>query len=274
MQIYDCHIHSDFSFDGKSSIEDIVASAIGKGAKAITITDHALPELEKYAPYEHIEKSVAEVRHIAEKYNDKLLILAGVERDDEYPPEYREPFYDLDLDCVLGSVHTQPLFREHFQDSGYENIRECMKTESLDFLSCVVKKYYFRLKNIAYYADVDVITHLTFPFRYINGYAKRGLEIEPFYKEIDEVLSGVIETDKTLEINTSGKAIDWNEFMPNADVLKRYFKMGGKNISLGSDAHKCENVALAFLKATDMLREIGFTHGSYFVKRKRQEYKL
>lgn len=274
MQIYDCHIHSEFSIDGTNSIDEIVKSAIKKGAKAITITDHSLPQPKNFAPYEHIKKSVETAKNASLKYADKILVLAGVERDDEYPPEFCEPFYEFDLDCVLGSVHSEPTFKTYFPDCGYKSLKYCAHIADMNFLSQVVEKYYYRLKNIAYYADVDIITHLTFPFRYINGQGKRGLSIEPFYKNIDEVLKGIIETDKTLEVNTSGKATAWNEFMPNGDILKRYFKMGGRNISIGSDAHKKENIAVAFKDATDMLKEIGFINGSYFVKRIRQEYLL
>lgn len=274
MKIYDCHIHSDNSIDGKSSVDDICKAAVEKGITAITITDHATPMPEGMTNYEHIEKCVKEARTASEKYKDQLLVLVGAEREDEYPPEYRERFYDLDLDCILGSAHSKPTFREYFSEHGYRDIKECSEHAPLDLVAQVVKKYYHRLAGLAYYADVDVITHLTFLFRYINGYNKRGLEIEPFYPEIDNILKGVIETGKALELNTSGKALAWNQFMPNAEILKRYYDMGGRTLTLGSDAHKKENIALAFGDAGAMLKEIGFTHGSYFVKRKRYEYEL
>lgn len=274
MKIYDCHIHSEFSIDGKDSIDEICKTAIEKGATAITITDHALPMPEGVTNYTHIENCVKAAREIAPKYKDKLLVLVGAERDDEYPAEYRERFYDFDLDCVLGSAHSKPTFSNYFAEYGYKDIKDCSVDAPKELLAQVVKKYYHRLTKLAFYADVDVITHLTFLFRYINGYNKRGLEIEPFYPEIDNVLKGVIETGKALEINTSGKALEWNQFMPNAEILKRYHDMGGRIITLGSDAHKKENIAFAFTEAIKMLKDIGFTHGSYFVKRERKEYKL
>lgn len=274
MQIFDCHIHSEFSIDGVSSVDEICKTAIEKGATAITITDHALPMPKGVTNYTHIENCVTATRAAAEKYKDQLLVLVGAERDDEYPAEFRERFYDFDLDCVLGSAHSKPTFSNYFAEYGYKDIKDCSKAASKEFLTEVVKKYYHRLANLAYYADVDVITHLTFLFRYINGYNHRGLEIEPFYPEIDNVLKGVIETGKALEINTSGKALEWNQFMPNREILKHYYDMGGRNLTLGSDAHKKENIAIAFDSAISMLKEIGFTHGSYFVKRKRNEYEF
>ena len=274
MNIYDCHIHSENSIDGKSSVDDICKTALEKGAKLITITDHATPMPQGVSNYEHIEKCVKEVRQASEKYKGKLMVLVGAEREDQYPADFRERFYDFDLDCVLGSAHSKPTFNEYFPEYGFRDIKECSQRAPLDFVSQVVRKYYLRLADITYYADVDVITHLTFLFRYINGDNKRGLDIEPFYPEIDNILKGVIEKERALEINTSGKAKEWNQFMPNAQILKRYYDMGGRTITLGSDAHIKENIAVGFGEATQMLKEIGFTHGSYFVKRKRYEYPL
>ena len=274
MQIYDCHIHSVFSVDGRDTVDDIVKEAIAKGAKAITITDHTLPQPDIYKPYEHIKLSVQKAKEAACKYKDQILVLSGAERGDAYSADVREPFYDFDLDCILGSVHSDPVIEEYFPNPTITSLKYCTKDTDIEFLKQFVKKYYFKLSDLAYRGDVDVITHLTFPFRYINGRNNIGLDISLFYKEIDEVLDGIIKTDKALEVNTSGKAEKWNDFMPNADILKRYFKKGGKNITIGSDAHKKENIAVGFRDALSMLKEIGFTHGSYYVKRRRHEYKL
>ena len=274
MQIYDCHIHSVFSFDGNDTVDEIVKAAIKKGAKAITITDHTLPQKDIYEPYEHIKLSAQKAKEAAIKYKDEILVLAGAERGDAYAADVIEPFYDFDLDLISGSVHSDPVIEEYFPNPVITSLKYCTQDTDIEFLKQFVKKYYFKLCDLTYRGDVDVITHLTFPFRYINGRNNIGLDISLFYKEIDEILDGIIQTDKALEVNTSGKAEKWNEFMPNADILKRYFKMGGRNILLGSDAHKKENIAVGFLDALSMLKEIGFTHGSYYVKRKRKEYIL
>ena len=72
MKIYDCHIHSNNSVDGKSSIDEICKTAIEKGAKLITITDHATPKPIGVVGYTHIENSIKEARIAAEKYKDNL----------------------------------------------------------------------------------------------------------------------------------------------------------------------------------------------------------
>ena len=274
MQIYDCHMHSVFSFDGKDTIEDIVKESIKKGAKAITITEHTVPQPDIYKPYEHVKLSVEKAKEAAKKYKSDILVLAGAERGDTYAADVREPFYDFDLDVVLGSVHTDPVIEEYFTNPPITSFKYCTPDTDIEFIKEFVKKYYLKLSDLAHRGDVDVISHITFPFRYINGRNNIGLDVRLFYNEIDEVLEETIKRDLSLEINTSGKAEKWNEFMPNADILKRYFKMGGKNVILGSDAHKKENIAAGFGDALAMLKEIGFTHGSYYVKRERKEYEL
>ena len=140
MKIYDCHIHSDNSVDGKSSIDEICKTAIEKGAKLITITDHATPKPIGVAGYTHIENSIKEARIAAEKYKDNLTVLVGAEREDEYPADFRESFYDFDLDCVLGSAHSKPTFREHFPNSGFRDILECSKSSPPELVSEAVRK--------------------------------------------------------------------------------------------------------------------------------------
>jgi len=268
MKIYDCHIHSDNSVDGKNSVDEICKTAIAKGVTSITITDHATPMPAGIDDYSHIENCVKEARIAAEKYKDQLLVLVGAEREDKYPADFRERFYDFELDCVLGSAHSKATFYEHFPDSGYIDILDCSKSASIEFIKEVVRKYYHRLTEIAYYADVDVITHLTFLFRYINGYNNRGLETELFYPEIDNILKGVIERGKSLEINTSGKALSWNKFMPDAEILKRYYNMGGRFITIGSDAHNCENLGQGIEKGIDIAKICGFKYYTIFENRK------
>jgi len=274
MKIYDCHIHSEHSIDANNTIDDICKAAIDIGATAITITDHSLPQPDGCTAYEHIRKSFFDTKSASEKYEGKLLVLSGVERDDEYPPSFRESFYDLDFDCILGSAHSEPTFKFNFSDTPYRSLKKCASVIPMEILKDFVVKYYERLASLAYYADVDVITHLTFPFRYINGISKRNLDESYFYPHMDEVLKGVIETKKALEVNTSGKLLSWNKFMPDENILRRYYQLGGRIITLGSDAHKKENIAAYFFEAQEMLKSIGFTHGSYYIKRKRYKYEL
>lgn len=276
MEIYDCHLHTTYSIDGRASLDEMCDAALKLGLRAITVTDHNFPVPEEFSHYENIEKSATAARQKNEELKGKLMVLTGVELADQFIGNYDyAPFYQMELDCILGSIHSGPIFKEYFSDAPYSyDLRRSAPIADMGFLKQFVEIYYKELRKTAEEADVDVITHLTFPLRYINGQANRGLDITEFYPLIDQVLLAIIQTGKALEVNTSGMATSWRRFMPDEDILKRYFDLGGRIVTTGSDAHRAENLGVGIPEAIKMLKNIGFTHGSYFVKRKRFEYNL
>ena len=55
---------------------------------------------------------------------------------------------------------------------------------------------------------------------------------------------------------------------PNIQVLKKYKELGGKIITVGSDAHLPEHVGSNFDTAKALLLETGFTYFNIFNERK------
>lgn len=278
MEIYDCHVHTSFSFDSKATIEEQCEKAIELGFSAITVADHNLPVHPHYAQHENIRASVFAANRMKEQYAGKIKVLAGVElgdplTDSAYP--YKEIYEIEGLDCILGSIHSTPICKKYFPDNPYsDNLLDIAKQGDLAFVKEIISVYYKEYLNLCENADVDILTHLTFPFRYTNGALGYGLTISEYDDAIEKILKVIIKTGKTLEINTSGFPLGWQEFMPNKRILKRYYDLGGRNVSLGSDAHKTEHLGVAFEEAGAMLKKIGFTHGSYYENRQRKTYML
>ncbi|MGN1051625.1 MAG: PHP domain-containing protein, partial [Acutalibacteraceae bacterium] len=86
MIICDSHTHSNFSFDSKSTIEEMVIKAIKQEISVYTVTDHcdAIAINEKDNEFgvcleKNIPLSVEETRRVAKKYSDKIKVLAGIE---------------------------------------------------------------------------------------------------------------------------------------------------------------------------------------------------
>ncbi len=277
MAIFDCHVHTTCSFDGRSSLSEVLERAKTIGLSGVAITDHTRPVPEGTRHAESVRQSVENVNRLKDKEND-VLLMSGFELSDPFDPGYDyEAFYQIDgVDCILGSVHSTPIFARFFPNlpSESHNLKMSAQTESMDLLRRFTERYYTELLDVAERADVDVIAHLTFPFRYINGVANRGLLVSEFDAMIDAVLKAIIKTQKSLEINSAGFSTGWNEFLPNRDVLKRYYAFGGRFVTTGSDAHESNHLANGIHEAHKMLKEIGFTHASYYINRKRHEYLL
>ena len=125
--------------------------------------------------------------------------------------------------------------------------------------------------------DIDVVCHLTCPLRYVMLKYGRTVDIALFYPQIEEILELVIKKDLALEINTSGFSVREGEksiLMPSEDILKMYFDLGGRKITLGSDAHVSERVANGFDEVAEILKTVGFKFYCYFEKRKAVEVSL
>ena len=85
--------------------------------------------------------------------------------------------------------------------------------------------------------------------------------------EYADIFKKLIERGKALEINTSG--IKRGDFtLPTADLLKLYYDLGGRLVTVGSDSHDIQYVGSGTDVAEQMLKEIGFDGVTVYVARK------
>jgi histidinol-phosphatase (PHP family) len=122
-----------------------------------------------------------------------------------------------------------------------------------------VYEEYFALVKRSVEADFeyDIVGHVGYCTRYAP-YEDKGASYEEFPNEWDGVLKAVIERDKILEINTSNK-LGVSPTLPDRDILERYFALGGRKVSIGSDAHFKERILDKRELTVEMLKNIGFT---------------
>lgn len=271
--MFDCHTHSINSHDGRETIDDLCKAAIKIGLSGIAISDHTLPAPYNCEEYENIKKSIKETRECAEKYKDKLTVITAFESDDRTAPDELKPFYDMEPDFVLGSVHSTMIFAHHFSHTPYKNLFQQSDIIPDEIIEEFLVLYYKTLEE-KLDEDIDSVAHITYPFRYLNGTSNRNFKTENYLNLMEPALKKIIETDRCLELNTSGKKNKWNEFMPDEYVLRKYYELGGRDITLGSDAHGCENLAIGFNEAKELLKSIGINHACYYLKRKKHRYEL
>ena len=70
---------------------------------------------------------------------------------------------------------------------------------------------------------------------------------------IDEILKFIITHYIKLEINTAGLAKGLDFPNPHTDIIKRYTELGGKYVTIGSDAHKACDIGFGFNKIEDIV---------------------
>ena len=262
----DCHVHTKISHDGISKMEEYLKVAKDFKVDEITFTEHydiydgletnlKTLEIEEYYNYYKQLKNISNFR-----FNFGIEI--GLQPD--IINNVQNVVNNYPFDFIIGSSHIT-----------------CKKDMAMDksfFDGYSRKGAYFRyfeevLENIKLYDEFDVYGHLDYVVRY-GGYAEKKIEYGEFKEILDEILKTIINKDKGIEINTSGIRYGLGSPHPNIEILKRYKELGGKIITMGSDAHKVQDLASDFDIAFDMLENIGFEDITIYHQRKPEFIKI
>ena len=87
---------------------------------------------------------------------------------------------------------------------------------------------------------------------------------------IEQIFEVVIADGKGIELNTSSFAYKLKSLMPSREILQLYHDMGGKIITIGTDAHNADRVGDRVIESQKILKEIGFDGIYTFDKMKPQ----
>lgn len=256
----DCHVHTKVSHDGISTMEEYLHVAKDKGIDEIIFTEH-------YDIYDGLNTNLKtlDVDNYYKEYllnkNDLLVktnfgIEIGLQPD--IVDKIRSMVNNYSFDFIIGSSHIT-----------------CKKDMAMDksfFEGCTRKEAYLKyfkevLENILIYNDeFDVYGHLDYVVRY-GDYLEKKIEYKEFKEILDAILINLIKKDKGIEINTSGVRYGLGYPHPNIDIIKRYRELGGKIITVGSDAHKTNDLGRDFNIAYNLLQEAGFDEIAIFHQR-------
>ncbi len=264
--ICDCHTHSEHSFDGCEKIEDMCKQAISLGINVLTVTDHCEvhswknPTESEFGDFsKQIPESIKSIKENQNKFSDKITLLKGIELGEPVQDlEYADEILSLDdYDFVLASIHNVRNQRDFYW-------LEYTKSSAKEILHT----YFNELLEVVNWNKFDSLSHLTYPLRYICGVHNIKIDINEYLPVIDKIFETLIKNGKALEVNSSGLRQEIGATMPDEFLLKRYYSLGGRLITVGSDAHKKEDLGKGINDTLKMLKSIGFTNYCYFKNRK------
>ena len=237
--MYDFHLHSEHSMDSIASMEDMVLSAISKNFKSICFTDHVdfdstIHKIDFCFRESDYFRNINRVKY---KYIKDIEVLAGVEigMQSHLFQRYNEFINNNPFDFVLMSIHSV----DEMDISGDNFL------EAIDPL-IALEQYYNDMYNcINNYNNFDIIGHFDYIDRYFLDYAKIPRYDEYQYL-IEEILKLIIANGKGIEVNTGGMRYGLKYFHPKIQILKLYKELGGEILTIGSDAHKPEDLGKRF----------------------------
>lgn len=252
--MFDTHLHTEFSTDSKMKIEQAIERAAELNT-GIIITEHM--DL-KYPIAGKFTFDVDEYFKRYSKYRSQTVLL-GIEvgMREDCLCENRSIEGKYEFDYVLGSIHIVDnidIFYESFYNGS-------SKEEAYN------KYFDTMLKCLKLYDFVDCLSHIDYICRY-SIYDDKEIYYEQFKDRIDDILKVVAEREMALEINTkrfqSSKAVE--SLIP---IYKRFREIGGKFVTIGSDAHNDAAIGANF----DIAQHIADACGLkcvYFKQRKKE----
>ncbi len=262
----DYHTHTDFSGDSQAPMESMVKRAIELGLTELVFTDHvdydyADPVFENIDFDEYLQL----FHHIKAKYRQDINLLMGVEIGFQPHVESRieELLSRLSFDFIIYSTHTADQL--DFHTGAFFDGKE------RDF---AYQRYFENvLQSIHQPANFDVYGHLDFIVRYGN-YDSKVLSYHKHSEVIDKILRTLVYNGRGIEINTSGYRYGVQHMHPQEDIIRRYKKLGGEIITIGSDAHSPQDLCADFNDAYTILRDIGFKYINAYKQRKPRFIKI
>lgn len=257
--IFDSHIHSVNSFDGNHSCKEMCDYAIKNNAVGICFTDHCDIDMKDFKPFEFAENTFNDVEKIKKEYANRLTVLNGIELGQGiYKKEQALEILDkYNYDFVLGSIHNL----ENMEDFYFLDYKQFDIYELL-------KNYFEDLLKLVEWNKTDSLAHLTYPLRYIVSREHFNVDMLKFNDIIEAIFETLIKNDKALELNVSGLFMDMKDTLPNDVLIKKYYDMGGKLVTIGSDSHYKEKVCLGIDKGMEILKKCGFEYFTVFKNRK------
>ena len=261
--MFDFHMHSRVSFDGHDTGLQMALAAKEAGLKEICFTDHL-----DYDPLGKMGVLTFDTDDYNREYNDLevpgLVIRRGMEfgMDMGNLPQFKKDLQRRDFDFVLGSIHFVDDLDVYFED--YWEGKTIFQAE---------RRYLeTTLECVQFHDDFDVLSHLTYIAKARCHPAPRPVSYAEHRELIDEILKVLVRKGKGMEMNTSG--VDRaGDFLPSADIVRRFRELGGEIVTIGSDAHRANRVGQYSAEACGILKDI-FGYVCTFAERKPTFHKL
>lgn len=266
----DFHLHSSFSGDSDTPMEEMILKGIELGLTRMCFTEHQdfdypVSEQEPAGKFEiNPDSYLYDLLKYKEKYADRIKILFGVELGLQPQISKKNAAFAKahEYDFIIASSHLcngqDPFFPDFFEGKTLEE---------------AYREYYVSvLENLKVFSNFDVYGHLDYIFRYGPG-RDGSFSYGQYGDIIDKILEKLISDGKGIELNT--KTLETaNDNSPYIAILRRYKELDGEIVTVGSDAHTPEKIAANYDTAVSILTECGFKYYTTFEKRNASFHKI
>lgn len=222
----DLHIHTNYSYDSQTSMEEYVQKALETGVQALCFTDH-IELTNKISTFSTMDfgKRAQEFHLLKAKYGKQILLLLGYEFGSPHRHLQELKFVQsLQPDVIIGGVH--------FPLNYYPVVGKCSNSHyQMLYNKCV--------REMVEEGGFDVLAHVDLPKRMHDDYC-----------EDSQMVLGTLERCAKYgivpEINTSSLRRGKTLPMADANGILHYLNCGGKFVQLNSDSHSADTLCSGF----------------------------
>lgn len=261
----DLHTHTAFSPDGRGPMDEMLRTAHSLGVAYYGLSDHFnfdmivnnIPLDQPEWVHTPVDDYFRAGRAAQKEYAGRMNIILGAEFGYTDNPLAVKMYVDAvekySPDYIIQSVHTLPE-GDYAYGNGYTDAKGRVRDKQ------EVYEEYLGLvrRSLDVPHPYDILGHVCYCTRYAP-YEDRRMRWTDFSASLDDILRAVIDKGKILEVNTSNKqgpALT----LPDDDIVQRYYELGGRKISYGSDAHFPSRIMEHRDRVMDMLRSVGFEY--------------
>lgn len=254
--MFDYHVHSTHSIDAQDSMARLIERAGQIGLAEIGFADHLdLNPADSGCGYLDLERSFSDIEAL-KSGAQRIVVRAGLEVGEPhlYQKEMKALLDGWPFDFIIGAIHwvgddlvgTDAYFGRHADP---------------------VRAYLEAVRAMVEEDGFDVVAHLDFPTRYM---AQWGEYWDPATSRdlVEDILQAIIDRGMALEVNTASYRRGLDRPHPPSEVLTWYLDMGGKLLTLGSDAHSASVLGSGVPEAAGVLRQLGFEEVTGYAARK------
>lgn len=244
--MFDTHMHTTpFSTDSSMLIEEVLRrqKELSVGVVLTEHMDYDFPPPDEY--YFDPSEYFMQYQNFR---SDRLLLGAEIGMQTQVLEQNRHFLQLAPFDMVIASVHAVSgwdlYYPEYYAQMADKN------TAYRTYLLSV-------LENIRLFDDFDTLGHIDYICRKAP-YKDSQLYYREFPDEIDAIIKTLIQKDKVMELNTRrlGTPASARALLP---IYQRYHELGGRYVTLGSDAHTPAGIGAHLQTAAAFADSCGLT---------------
>lgn len=249
------HTHSTFD-DGKSSMEEMVQSAIAKGFSTLGFSGHSPNSIDTCSmSMEGMNNYLETFRLLKEKYKDQISLHCGIELDS---------LSDIDLSpfaYIIGSIH---YLNTSSGPIAIDESRETFDHLLHDIYGGDIQKltadYYAALIDMIRSRDFDILGHIDLITKYNEDETYFPFTADWYLEQARKAVDAGIEKGVIFEMNTGAISRGYRTMpYPHASLLDYMAKKGAK-LCINTDCHNAIALDQSMNLSLTLARQAGFTH--------------